>query len=74
MGSRKHRGMLASEGPAIKSFGTFSIIDQGGQSRFTLSANLEPEPFPIQPGQELKVEQVDPDGEPAFLRLIPVEE
>jgi len=76
MGARKHRGKMAVQGPTIKSFGTYSVIDQGGQSRLTLTQDLELEPFPISPGSKIKVEQVVPDDDDvaAYLRLIPVSE
>jgi len=74
MASHEYRGMLASEGPSIKSFGTFSVTDHSGQRKLTLSKNLKPEPFPIAAGTEIKVEQVDPDDGSAYLRLIPIQQ
>lgn len=73
MGTRKHRGKMAAQGPIIKSFGTYRVQDVSGQRVLTLSSALAPEPFDISKGAEIKVEQVDPDDEPAFLRLTQVE-
>lgn len=67
--------MMASEGPIIKSFGTYLVSEHSGQRKLTLSKALEQEPFPISPGSEIKVEQIVPsDDQPAFLRLTPVQE
>jgi len=73
MASRQHRGMMAAEGPAIKSFGTFVVQDSSGQRTLTLSKALQHEPFPIETGTELKVEQIIGDDEEAYLRLTPVD-
>lgn len=74
MASHQHRGKMAAQGPAIKSFGTFRIQEFNGQCRLTISSALEPEPFPTDGGAEVQVEEVIPDDEPAFLRLTPVSE
>jgi hypothetical protein len=63
---------MAAQGPAIKSFGTFSIQEFNGQCRLTISKALDPEPFPTEGGAEVQVEEVIPEDEPAFLRLTPV--
>jgi len=74
MGTAEYRGMLASDAPVIKSFGTYSVTNHGNQSKVTLSQHLKHEPFPIEAGTEIKVEQVTPDDGKPFLKLTPVEE
>jgi len=68
--------MMASEGPVIKSFGTYLVSEHGSQRKLTLSKALEQEPFPISAGSKIKVEQIVPaeDDQAAFLRLTPVQE
>lgn len=67
---------MAAQGPAIKSFGTYTVGNHSGQRRLTLTKDLEPEPFPISAGSKIKVEQVIPENTDvdAYLRLIPVSE
>jgi len=74
MGTAEYRGMSASDAPLIKSFGTFTVVNNGNQSKITLSQHLEHEPFPIDSGAEIKVEQVNPNDGEVFLKLTPVSE
>jgi len=72
MASRQHRGKMSAQGPLIKSFGTFTISGSNDQNTITITTALDSEPFPNETGTKVKVEQVNPADETAFLRLTPV--
>lgn len=64
-----HRG---NRSEIRRSFGEFKLTgSDGGRTSLTITTALDDYDFPSDPGEEVVVELVDPDGETPYLEVRP---